>query len=98
MICNYPWDIKAASVVCRQLGFTYAASAYDVYLSAEKTVNIYEKIIRCFGNESSIFQCAHTERRTTDRLDGYFRPSASLCFKGTYNSVRFSFSSPNIVN
>ena len=81
------WDLNAARVVCRQLGFTYAASAYQESSSAGKSKHIYEKLIRCFGNESSILECVHINNFR--QSCGHYGYAATLCFNGMVNSLRF---------
>ena len=49
------WDDNAARVFCRELGFNNGErTSYG-----NSTREIPRKIIGCFGNESSIFECAH---------------------------------------
>ena len=84
------WDLNTARVVCRQLGFTYAASAYQESSSAGKSKHIYQKLIRCFGNESSIFECLHIDNSSQSRTScGHYGYAATLCFNGMVNSLRF---------
>ena len=86
------WDLNAARVVCRQLGFTYAASAYRESSSAGKSKHIYDKIIRCFGNESSIFECVHINNfRQSSTSCGHYGYAATLCFNGMVKSFKFIF-------
>ena len=54
-ICPYMWDDNAARVFCHQLGFNNGERTS----SGNSTREIPRKIIGCFGNESSIFECAH---------------------------------------
>ena len=51
------WDIKDATVVCRQLGFTKALLAGEK-LFCSITLPIFFQNFGCYGNESAIDQCA----------------------------------------
>ena len=51
------WDINDATVVCRQLGYSTALlSGYRLFFSAD--VPHWFTNFRCYGNESSLDQCA----------------------------------------
>ena len=92
------WDLNAARVVCRQLGFTHAASPYQEYSSAGKSKHIYDKRIRCFGNESSIFECVHINNSKQSRPScGRYGYAVTLCFNGIVNSLIFIFIDTNVL-
>ncbi|KAL9984311.1 hypothetical protein ACROYT_G006587 [Oculina patagonica] len=56
-IHNSGWDINDATVVCRQLGYSGASlSGYGLFCSAD--VPNWFRNFRCYGNESSLDQCA----------------------------------------
>ena len=58
-VCDDHWDINDARVLCRQLGFADAKAAYQGYSVVDGTGQIWLDNVRCTGNESTIFQCAH---------------------------------------
>ena len=64
-ICYQDWDIKDATVACRQLGYDYVAS------SSFSTSYNYRTVfnnLTCSGTETSLFDCAHSgfRRRSCD--------------------------------
>ncbi len=58
-VCDDAWDINAARVVCRQLGFPDAENAYQGSHFGRGTGPILLDDLRCDGNESSLFSCPH---------------------------------------
>ena len=56
-VCDDGWDIKAARVVCRQLGFRYALDAYRSAFFGQGTGPILLDNYFCSGSESSLFSC-----------------------------------------
>ena len=51
------WDIKDATVACRQLGYHSASlSGYRIFCSSDITMWFTD--FTCFGNETSLEQCA----------------------------------------
>ena len=58
-VCDDYWNINDAHVVCRQLGFRDALSAYHGARYGEGTGPILLDNVFCLGNESSLFSCRH---------------------------------------
>ena len=58
-VCDRGWDIDDAHVVCTQLGFRYATSAYQSTRYGQGTGPILLHNVSCFGYESSLFSCRH---------------------------------------
>uniref|UniRef100_A0A8D2CJS7 SRCR domain-containing protein n=1 Tax=Sciurus vulgaris TaxID=55149 RepID=A0A8D2CJS7_SCIVU len=59
-VCDDAWDTKAASVVCRQLGFAHAVRAVKRAEFGEgRTLPILLDDVRCVGSERSLLECAH---------------------------------------
>ena len=51
------WDIKDATVACRQLGYNSASlSGYRIFCSSD--IPMWFTYFKCFGNETSLEQCA----------------------------------------
>ena len=55
-VCNTNWNINAADVVCRQLGFRRAE---DVGFFGEGSGAIFLDRVQCTGDEPSLSFCRH---------------------------------------
>ena len=59
-VCDDYFDIKAAHVICRQLGFLGALASFNRGGPVgQKTGPIWIDNLHCSGNETSLFQCPH---------------------------------------
>uniref|UniRef100_A0A8C3YCU6 HHIP like 1 n=1 Tax=Catagonus wagneri TaxID=51154 RepID=A0A8C3YCU6_9CETA len=59
-VCDDAWDIKAATVVCRQLGFAYAVrAAKRAEFGEGRALPILLDDVRCAGSERNLLECAH---------------------------------------
>ena len=63
-ICGNTWDIAAASVVCRQLGYAKAVAAYSSVKyedgsSLSSLSLVWLNDVKCIGNEMDISTCRH---------------------------------------
>ncbi|XP_038067599.1 deleted in malignant brain tumors 1 protein-like isoform X2 [Patiria miniata] len=62
-VCDDSWDINAASVVCRQLGFTSAEAALNSqeagFGMGERRILLDE--VECSGEESNLYECRYKE-------------------------------------
>ena len=58
-VCDDDWDINAASVVCKQLGFRDATEAYGNAHYGQGTGQILLDNVDCSGSESSLLSCRH---------------------------------------
>ena len=59
-VCDDYWDINAAQVVCRQLGFDQAITARNRAYYGEGSGQIWLDNVRCVGTESTIGDCFHS--------------------------------------
>jgi hypothetical protein len=59
-ICDDQWDIKAAKVVCRQLGFPDAIVAVGKAFFGSGTGPVWLDNVVCTGNEKVIENCSHS--------------------------------------
>ena len=59
-ICHNGWDLKAARVVCRQLGYQDAVS--NLSYSQAHSVSMCLENVNCTGEELSILNCTHSVR------------------------------------
>ena len=58
-VCDDLWDINDANVVCRQLGFSGAASAPPEAAFGQGSDPTWMDDVNCQGGEASLFDCAH---------------------------------------
>ena len=58
-ICDHYWDINAAGVVCRQVGYNYAVRALRGYEVPDGTGQIWLDDVGCTGSEQSLINCTH---------------------------------------
>ena len=54
---NWGWDLNAAHVVCRQLGYPASLSfGYNNHFGSRKGPQWFRNV-RCFGNETNLGEC-----------------------------------------
>lgn len=58
-VCDDAWDLRDASVVCRQLGYLNAVRALHGNKTPHGTGQIWLDDVKCTGNEESLSNCVH---------------------------------------
>jgi len=61
-VCDDEWDLKDAAVVCRQLGFPGVREATVESTYGPVSPHFAMDQVACFGNETSLSSCYHSER------------------------------------
>ncbi|XP_038052441.1 deleted in malignant brain tumors 1 protein-like [Patiria miniata] len=59
-VCDDDWDLRDATVICRELGFGEAYAAPQRAAFGEGTVHIVLDNVECTGNEETVFDCPAT--------------------------------------
>ena len=60
-VCSDGWDLRDATVVCRQLGFIKAAAVLGSAQFGPGSGPILFSELSCIGNESVIAECGHDD-------------------------------------
>ena len=77
------WDLREATVVCRQLGYRYAHSAHLYASFGRSSGPIWLSEVVCTGDESSILNCHH---QGIGWLHGcyHYQDVGAICLKGKH--------------
>ncbi|EDV28342.1 uncharacterized protein TRIADDRAFT_21116, partial [Trichoplax adhaerens] len=92
-VCDDKFDIKAANVTCKQLGFVNARSWACCSKYGSKMNNYWLDDVVCVGNESALSECQHKEWGSSNCLNyevvsvecqgNWFRISGNSNINGT---------------
>ena len=80
-VCGYRWKLRDANVVCHQLGFEGAQSAYIQTVFGRGKGNSWYYDLRCIGNESSLTDCG--QRVWYSSSCGHSNVADVVCRTGT---------------
>ena len=85
---RWNWKLRDANVVCHQLGFGGAQSAY-IQSGFRRRRKMWYYFLRCIGNESSLTDCGQSVWRSTSSS---FRSAGVACRTGNkrYKTVNLS--------
>ena len=81
-VCNDEWDLNAAQVVCRQLGFGPAVTAEvdTIYREGSGEILLDKLVISCNGTELTIEDCLNSGVGILDCEDASVK-----CTNGNFN-------------
>ncbi|XP_030851600.1 deleted in malignant brain tumors 1 protein-like [Strongylocentrotus purpuratus] len=81
-ICDYSWDLRDASVVCRMLGFDGALDAPRSATFRQGSGRILLSYVECEGTEDNLADCAHSgiERYSCSHT----RDAGAICHSGNH--------------
>ena len=75
-LCDFPWKIKEATVVCRMLGFSFASAAAPASAFGIGNVPMWLHEFDCDGSERQLLECPMDTRYSSAVLS-YFCDSDS---------------------
>ena len=78
-VCDDNWDLKEATVVCRQLGYGKAMRAVKNAAFREESGPLWYDIVRCTGRETSLTQCEQVDRSVVQRNFGCRKAAGVVC-------------------
>ena len=84
-VCGIFWDIRDATVVCRQLGYSRAVSAKSGAHYGEGSGNIWMNDVSCRGDETSLHFCPFSDGRNT--FCDHSQDVGVICGKTMYVNV-----------
>ncbi|KAF6321362.1 lysyl oxidase like 3 [Rhinolophus ferrumequinum] len=90
-VCDRKWDLHAASVVCRELGFGTAREALRGARMGQGMGAIHLSEVRCSGQEPSLWKCPH--KNITAEDCSHVQDAAVRCnlpYTGLETKIRLS--------
>ncbi|XP_029943045.1 lysyl oxidase homolog 3B isoform X1 [Salarias fasciatus] len=90
-VCDDRWNLQAASVVCRELGFGSAKEALTGARMGQGMGPIYLSEVRCLGTERSIWNCPF--RNVSSEDCQHLEDAAVRCnvpYMGLENTIRIT--------
>ncbi|RDD36431.1 Deleted in malignant brain tumors 1 protein, partial [Trichoplax sp. H2] len=82
-VCQYGFDIQAADVACKQLGFANgAATFYTGAYYGLGSGQVWLGNVRCTGNESNIAKCKHSYWGQTPCVTSHYYDISVVCDQG----------------
>ncbi|KAM5227912.1 lysyl oxidase homolog 3 isoform 4-T4 [Ctenodactylus gundi] len=90
-VCDRKWDLQAASVVCRELGFGSAREALTSARMGQGMGAIHLSEVRCSGQESSLWKCPY--KNITAEDCSHSQDAAARCnvpYTGVETKIRLS--------
>lgn len=101
-VCDHPWDISDANVVCRQLRFSGAVSTFGEAYFGQGEGPILKQDIDCTGSEPSLISCFRGSRN--NESCSHRNDIGVICFRKyvqvfchVRNSKMFRFSSEQLM-
>nr|F7J220.1 RecName: Full=Scavenger receptor cysteine-rich domain superfamily protein; Short=ApSRCR1; Flags: Precursor [Patiria pectinifera]BAK39578.1 scavenger receptor cysteine-rich domain superfamily protein [Patiria pectinifera] len=78
-VCDSDWDLKDASVVCRQLGYPSANSSSNVSFGPASTAQILLDRVSCMGDEHGVEYCEHGDWKNVSADCTHSRDAGVIC-------------------
>ncbi|XP_030847040.1 deleted in malignant brain tumors 1 protein [Strongylocentrotus purpuratus] len=92
-VCDNLFDMNAAYIACRSLGFNYALEAVRLGGFGEGTGPVILDEVRCYGPEENLFQCMH--RPPLNAYCGHWEDAGVRCAGSTPTPIRLVGDSSN---